>query len=129
MEPTLLVLMQIIALAAVAALCIYLIVVLARVRAILVAMEKDIKELSAKAIPVIENLEVITDRVKTITENIDEQVDVVKHAVTALKGVADNIVEFERRVQERIEEPVLDTVTTFAALLKGVRTFVTRLRA
>jgi uncharacterized protein YoxC len=126
---TFLTIMQIIALAAVSILCIYLITVLVRVRNILTVIERDVKELSAKAIPVMENLEVITDKVKSVTESIDEQVDVVKSAITSLKGIADNVVDFERRVQDRIEEPVLDTVGTFAAIFKGVRTFVTRMRA
>jgi uncharacterized protein YoxC len=126
---SLLVVVEIIALASVAALCIFLFFVMVRVRSLLIVIEKDLKEFSAKAMPVIENLEVITDRVKTISENIDEQVEVLKGAVNSFKDIAENIVDFERRVQDRIEEPVLETVSTFAAIFKGVRTFVTRLRA
>ena len=37
-------------------------------------VEHDVRELSTKAIPVMENLEVITEKVKNITETIDEQV-------------------------------------------------------
>jgi archaellum component FlaC len=102
---------------------------IAHARAILTGVEKDLKELSTHAIPVFENLEVITEKVKNITENIDDQVEMVKHSINTIKEVADNIVSFERRVQERIEEPVLETVSVFAALFKGVRTFVERLRA
>ncbi len=123
------VVMEIIAYAAATALCLYLIVILGRVRDILIIMEKDLREISAKAIPVMENLEVITDRVKTVTESVDEQVDIVRGAIDSLKEIAENIVAFERRVQEKIEEPVMDTVSTFAAIFKGVRTFVGRLRA
>lgn len=126
---SLLVVMEIIALAAAAALCVYLIVVLVRVRDLLTLLLREVREIGAKAIPVMENLEVITDRVKGITENLDEQVDIVKGAVSAFRGVADSIVEFERRVQERIEEPVLESVGTLAAFFKGLRTFVARLRA
>src|SRR5689334_1535152 len=126
---SLLVVMEIVALAAAAALCVYLIIVLVRVRDLLALISRELREIGARAIPVMENLEVITDRVKGITENLDEQVDIVKGAVSAFRGVADSIVEFERRIQERIEEPVLESVGTLAALFKGVRTFVARLRA
>jgi len=129
MESTILIVMEIVALAAFTVLCIYLIKVLVRVRSILTVIERDIKELSAKAIPVFENLEAITDKVKSVTESIDEQVDIVKSAILSVKDIADNIVNFERRVQDRIEEPVLETVGTFAAVFKGVRTFFARLRA
>ena len=124
-----LVAMQVVALGALTTLSIYLITVLVRVRSILIVVEKDIKELSARAIPVLENIEIITEKVKSVTENIDEQVESVKHSINSIKDVAENIASFERRVQEQIEGPVLDTVGTVAALFKGVQTFVSRLRA
>jgi uncharacterized protein YoxC len=124
-----LVIMLIVALACLSALCIYMILVLMRVRSLLTTVEKDIKELSSKAIPVFENLEVITDKVKNVTETIDEQVQTVKDSINAVKEVADSIVTFEKRVQERIEEPVLDIVSVFVSIVKGVRTFFERLRA
>jgi len=122
-------LLEIVALAAVSVLCVYLVVVLVRVRRILALLEHETKELSARAIPVMENLEVITDRVKTITDDIDEQIGVVKAAIQSFKVITENIADFERRVQNRIEEPVMETVGTFASIFKGLRTFVARLRA
>jgi uncharacterized protein YoxC len=124
-----LVVMQIIALGCLSVLSVYLITVLVRVRTILTGVEKDLKELSAHAIPVFENLEVITEKIKNITESIDDQVEMVKHSISSIKEIADNIVNFERRVQDRIEEPLLETVSVFAAVFKGVRTFVDRLRS
>lgn len=126
---SLLMLFEIVALAALSVVCIYLISVLVRVRGILAIVEEDIRELSAKVIPVLENLETITEKIKNVTENIDEQVDSVKESINAVKRIADNIVNFERKIQDRIEEPVMETVGTLAAIIKGVRTFVARLRA
>jgi uncharacterized protein YoxC len=123
-----LVVMEIIALACVSVLSIYLITVLARARSLLSAVEKDLKELSAKAIPVFENLEIITEKVKNVTESIDEQIDMVRHSISSIRDVADDIVDFERRIQARIEEPVMETVSILAAVFKGVRTFIDRLR-
>lgn len=124
-----LVVMQVIALAALTVLSIYLIAVLIRVRSILIVMERDLKELSARAIPVLENIEAITEKVKNVTESIDEQVETFKYSINSIKEIAENIASFERRIQDRIEEPVLDTVGTIAALFKGVQAFVSRLRA
>ena len=121
--------MQIIALGCLSALCIYLITVLVRVRSILTVVETDLKRLSDSAIPVLENLEVITEKVKNVTENIDEQVEIVKQSINSVKEIAENIVSFERRIQERIEEPVMETVGTFAAVFKGIRTFIASMRA
>jgi uncharacterized protein YoxC len=124
-----LVLFEIIALAALTVLCVYLITVIVRIRNIMTMVEQDVRELTSKALPVFENLEVITDKVKSITESIDEQVEVVRHSIDSIRIVADNVVDFERRVQDRLEEPIMETIATIAAIFKGVRTFMARLRA
>lgn len=118
----------IIALICLSAACIYLIVVLVRVRDILSGVEKDIKEVTARALPVLDNMEYITARVKSITENIDDQVMIVRESIGSVREVTDNIVALERKVQERIEGPILDTVAFVAAVFKGLRTFVDRVR-
>ena len=124
-----LVIMQIVALACVSALSIYLITILIRVREILTEVEHDFKELSSKAIPVFENLEVITDKIKNVTQSIDGQVEMVKNSIQSIKDIADNIMNFEKRIQDKIEEPVLDTVSVVTGLIKGIRIFFDRLRA
>ncbi len=127
MEPVL-VIALIIALLCLSALCIYLIVVLVRVRDILNGAEKDFKELTSRAVPILENMEYITARVKSITENIDDQVMVVRESISSVKQIAENIVAMERKVQDRIEGPILDSVAFVASVFNGVRTFFDRLR-
>ena len=126
---TALVTAQIIALLCVAALCIYLIIVLLRVRTILAGVEKDLKEFTGRALPILENMDFITARVKSISENIDDQVMIVRESIASVKEVADNVVSLERRVQERIEGPILETVAFIASVFNGVRTFLDRIRA
>jgi uncharacterized protein YoxC len=128
METTL-VITQIVALLCLSALCIYLIVVLLRVRETLTSIEKDFKELTTRALPILENMEFITARVKGIAENIDDQVASVRESIASIKQVAMNVVDLERKVQERIEGPILEGVALVAALFKGVRTFVERVRS
>jgi uncharacterized protein YoxC len=108
--------------------CIYLIVVLVRVRDMLTGVEKDLKEMTARALPVLDNVEYITARVKSITENVDDQVMMIRDSIGSVREVADNVVALERKIQERIEGPILDTVAFVAAVFKGVRTFVDRVR-
>jgi uncharacterized protein YoxC len=129
MDPVLLLIAQIVALLSVSAVCIYLIVVLLRVREVLDSFEKDMKEVTSRAIPVLENMEFITHRVRNITETIDDQVMIVQQSIGSMKEMADNIVALERKVQERVEGPILDTIGFVAAVLKGFRTFLDRVRA
>lgn len=129
MESTILVVAQVLALLCVSGVCIYLIVVLLRVRNVLTSFEKDMKEMTSRALPVLENMEYISSRVRSITESIDDQVLIVRESIGSIREIADNIVALERKVQERVEGPILDTVGFIAALLKGVRTFFDRVRA
>ena len=126
---TILVISQVVALLCLSAVCVYVIVVLMRVREVLKSIEKDFKELTTRAVPILENMEFITSRVKGITENIDDQVNVVRESIGSIKQVALNVVELERKVQERIEGPILEGVALVAALFKGVRAFVDRARS
>jgi uncharacterized protein YoxC len=129
MDSVLLMIAQIVALLCVSAVCIYLVVVLVRVRELMTAFERDMKEVTSRAIPILENMESITNRVRNITETIDDQVMIVQQSIGSLKEMADNIVAMERKVQERVEGPILDTLGFVAAVLKGFRTFVDRVRA
>lgn len=124
-----LIITQVVALLCLSALSIYVIVVLLRVRDILNSVEKDFKEMTTRAIPILENLEFITARVKGITENIDDQFASVRESIGTIRQMAMNVVELERKVQERIEGPVLEGVAVAAAIVKGVRTFLERIRS
>lgn len=118
----------ILALTCLSAACIYLIVVLVRVRDILTGVERDLKEITVRALPVLDNVEYITARLKSITESVDDQVMMIRESIGSIREVADNVVALERKVQERIEGPILDTVAFVAAVFKGVRTFVDRVK-
>lgn len=120
---------QLIALLSASALCIYLIIVLLRVKEILSNVERELKNIATHAIPILENTEYITSRMKSVAENIDDQVMTVRDSLASMKQIADNVVELERKVQERIEGPILDGVSFVAAILKGVRTFTQRVRS
>lgn len=124
-----LVIVEVFALLCVSAVSIYLILVLVRLKDMLGGMEKDLKEVTSRLLPVLDNMEFITARVKSISESIDDQVMIVRDSIGSVREIADSIVAIERKMQERIEGPILDSVAFVAALIKGVRTFLERVRA
>ena len=126
---TILILAQMLALLCLAALSIYLIVVLVQLRSVLVNLEKDFKEFAAQAIPVLENIEVITAKFKNVAASIEEEIGEIKQSMTSVRRMAENVLNFERKVQERIEIPLLETIGTVAAVFKGMRTFLDRLKS
>jgi uncharacterized protein YoxC len=120
---------EILALLCVSALCVYLIVVLARVKETLGHVERDVNDLAARAMPILENTEYITARLKSVAENVDDQVLTVRESIASIREIADNVVALERKIQERIEGPVLDGVSYLSAIVTGIRTFIQRVRA
>jgi uncharacterized protein YoxC len=125
---TVLIIAEIVALVCLVALCIYIIVVLSRLRVVLMNLERDLKAFAERAIPVLENLEEITTRFKNVAATIEQEVGAIKESMAAVQQIAENIVNFEKRVQERVEIPVMEAVSVISAVFKGVRTFFDQLR-
>ncbi|HTR80100.1 MAG TPA: hypothetical protein VMM58_00630 [Bacteroidota bacterium] len=119
---------QIILVLSLSVLAVYLVVVLTKVRAILGHLETDVKEISVRVIPVLENMEVITSKLRSITVNVDDQMTIVKSSVQSFKHIADNIEEFERRIQDQVEAPVLEVAGIIGTVVRGVAAFINRLR-
>lgn len=125
---TLLIVVQVVAFLSIAALAMFLISYIGKMVTSLQNMQKDINTLTQKASPIFDNLEITTKRINNVTENIENQIDAVIYSINSVKKIADDIVEFEQKIQRRIEEPVLDAVGFISAVVKGVKTFFNRLR-
>ncbi len=125
----LLTIIEIIALLSLTILCIYLITVLVRFKKTLGEVERDVRDISARVVPILENTEYVTTRLKSIAESIDDQVLTVRDSIASIRQVADNIVELERRVQDRIEGPLLEGISFASAVVRGIRTFLERIRS
>ncbi|MEK6755278.1 MAG: hypothetical protein AABZ02_03905 [Bacteroidota bacterium] len=119
---TVLQLAQVVALVCVSALCVYLIVVLTHVK-------RDLSEFSQRSKPVLENLAHITERLKSAAEKIDNQADIMKSSLNSLKSVADDVLLFERRIQENLEEPILQLSSMIGAIVTSIGAFFERFRS
>jgi uncharacterized protein YoxC len=125
---TLLIVAQILLVVSLTVLAVYLLVVLTKVKSMLGQIESDVKEVSIRLIPVLENMEVITSKLRAITANVDDQMSIVKSSVQSLKQIADNVLEFERQIQEQVEAPVLEVAGILGSVVRGVAAFINRLR-
>ncbi len=120
---------KVLALFSAAALCVYLIVVLARLREVLALLQKDFSEMTRNLKPILENLNVATERLKSIAMKVDEQVLLFKSSLESFKSVADNVVDFERRVQERLEEPIIRVTSLIGGFVSRILSFLGRSKA
>jgi len=112
------------ALLAVAAASIYSIVLMKDAKQVLNQLESSVKEISDKSGPLLENTGVITGKIREIAESIDGEVTNVKEALDSLIGAVEGIVDLERKVKSRIEDPILDAAGFVAGITKGIKAFL-----
>jgi len=118
---TVLQIVQVVALVSLTALCLYLIVALSGFR-------RDLAEFVQRSKPVLENLAFITERLKSTAQKIDDHVDIVKASLNSLKNVADNVLLLEERVQEQLEEPIIQVATVLGAIVSAIGSLFERFR-
>ncbi|MBP6673251.1 MAG: hypothetical protein KA247_08880 [Bacteroidetes bacterium] len=123
---TFLLIAQILVLLLLSGVAIYAMVVLVRLRDLLMTVDTNLKQVASKAMPTLDNLEAITSKIRNIVENFDEQIAVLKSSVDTLKGVADNVAAFERRVQDAIESPIMEVMNTVGGIIRGFTSFFNR---
>ncbi len=118
---------QIIVLLLLSGVSIYAIIALVKLRDLLSTIDSNLKEVATRTIPILENLEVITKKIRVIVENFDEQIAMLKSSVETLKGVADNVAAFERRVQDAIESPIMEVMNSLGGVIRGFTSFFNRI--
>ncbi len=118
---------QILVLLSLSALAIYLVVVLSKVKDMLSTVEVNIKEVSARAIPVLENMEALTSKLRTITDSIDDQMSLIRNSLQTLRDVTENISRFERKLQDHIEGPVMEVASVVGGFISGIAGFLHRI--
>lgn len=111
-----------------AALCVYLIFTISKLRVSFTKLQEDVSELNRNAIPLIENLKIVSDKVKNISENVDDQITMLHSSVESIRDMTDNIVTFEKKLQDDIEGPVMEAVSFVSALVKAVRAFAAKMK-
>jgi methyl-accepting chemotaxis protein len=117
---------QIIVLLLLSGVSIYAMVVLVKLRDLLGTIDLNLKEVATRTIPTLENLEVITKKIRVIVENFDDQIAMLNSSVETLKGVADNVAAFERRVQDAIESPIMEVMNSLGGVIRGITSFFNR---
>jgi len=120
---------KVLALFSAAALCVYLIYVLSRLNGMLLLFQRDFSEITRNLKPILENLNTVADRLKSITTKVDEQVILFKSSLESFKALADNVVSFENRVQESLEEPIIRVTSLIGAFVGRILSFFGRSQA
>jgi uncharacterized protein YoxC len=103
-------------------LCIYLVGAVGKIGTTISNLEKSVKDLQIKLDPVLDNLAYITEKSKKIMDSVSEQIEITRSAVKAFKSIADDVLDFERKIKDTIEKPVTDFLNIVMGFLSGIKT-------
>jgi len=92
-------------------------------------LQRDVNKYKDKVEPLIDDTHEAIKRVNNISDKIENGVDSVNDAISNVKDVVNNVVEFEQRIQRKIEPPVFDTINTYIAIIKGIKTFIEKIKS
>ena len=86
--------------------------------------EKFLDTTRQQIVPISHDLTIILNDMKRIVQSVERQVGKVEDGVDALKDTAINVKKFEAEIQDRIEQPLIETVTLISAIAKILRGIV-----
>lgn len=92
------------------------------------SFSKDLSEVKPKLFETIDKVNFLADSLTIVTKNVNNNIDVLGTVVDKVKDTADSIIEFEQKIQNTVEPPVMDTLNTITAVSIGVKTFFDRLK-
>ena len=108
------------------ALCIYLIIVLVRFKVFLQVLQIELIDLNKNLKPILENLNVVTDKLRLITTKVEDQVDIIHGVFLAFRRITENITRLEERFQLRLEEPLMLVGAVFGNIINRVASLFMR---
>jgi uncharacterized protein YoxC len=106
-----------------------LLIVLAQIRRTAKEVEKFLDTARQHIGPISHDLAIIFNDVKRITQSVQLQVSKVEKGVDELKQIATRINEFQRLIQEKIEQPILAIVGLIAGITKPILGLLDRKKA
>ncbi len=89
--------------------------------------QKFIEMVRLQIAPVSHDVTQILTDVRSIVRSAEKDMDKVSDGLAAMRDTAENLKEFEERIQDRIERPLLDIAATLSAIAKGGKVFWTYL--
>lgn len=101
----------------------YLLKILKATSSKLNELTSEIKDVKTKLNPAIEKFQLLTENTTSLVTSVKDNIDLLRTSVNKINSVVDDLVEFEKKVQSRIEPPILETANTIAAFSAGIKTF------
>ncbi len=91
-------------------------------------LQKDFDDFKVKIEPGIEDGIVLIKKVNRIADRVEDNIHKIEDVTDKFKNFSDEVISFGTKLKDRVEPPVLDTVTTITALYKGIKVFFEKLK-
>lgn len=92
-------------------------------------LQRDFDDFKKKIEPGIEDSIILIKKVNKIADSVENNINKVEEITDKFKDFSEEVIEFGSKIKERIEPPVLDTIITFTAVFKGIKTFFEKLKS
>ena len=99
-------------------------IVFVQIRRVAKEAEKLVDTARQQITPLSHSFNLIVHDVKKIVQSVQSQVGKVEKGVDEIQQIAIRIGEFEKQVEEKIQQPFLELVAMVAAFFKAVPVFV-----
>lgn len=73
---------------------------------------------------ILKNVNQISSNLNFILSSGRQQAEKLGEAASSIKIMVDDIVDFETKLRHRVEDPLIETLTTITAITKAVRAFL-----
>ncbi len=110
-------------------LAIYLITAIKRLLKSIETIQKDINSITQKTIPILENASNTMRRIDELSENVQKEIEGIVYSIRSLKKIAEDVIEFETKIKQKVEEPLMDSISFFSGIIKGIKTFILKMKS
>jgi len=101
-----------------------ILIVFVQIRRTAKEAEKLLDTTRQQITPLAHDLTIILNEVKKIVQSVQSQMGKVEKGVDELKETAIRISEFEKMLQTKLEQPILEFTTLVAAISRALRAFI-----
>jgi len=101
-----------------------LLIVLVQVKRTAKEAEKLMETSRYHIAPISHDLTIIVNDIKRIVQSIQKQMGMVENGVGDIKDTVTRITQFEKELQEKLQQPVIEFATLISAVSKALRAFI-----
>lgn len=92
-------------------------------------LHEDVTNFRTKLDPLIDDTAILVKGVNQITDKLGDGIDTSRRILEKVQNTVESINSFQKRIQDKVEPPIMDTINTYSAFVKGIRGFIDALKS